>query len=150
MYLENTQSNICFVRRLNYDIQLHEFIDSDWTGSANQCCRKHPPPPPHPLHPQNPLRVDSPWKRASEIRKPASGYQKFAPRCKTSLPASMGAMHPGASFQNPEASFRISEARSGGRFPSTSLMLPYHSPSASRRARELPRKTKKIIIFFHF
>jgi hypothetical protein len=35
MYLENTQSNICFVGRLNYDIQLHEFIDSDWAGSAD-------------------------------------------------------------------------------------------------------------------
>jgi hypothetical protein len=29
MYLENTQSDICFVGRLSYDIQLHGFIDSD-------------------------------------------------------------------------------------------------------------------------
>jgi hypothetical protein len=29
MYLENTQPNICFVGRLNYDIQLHEFINSE-------------------------------------------------------------------------------------------------------------------------
>jgi hypothetical protein len=35
MYLENTQSNICFVGCLNYDIQLHEFIDSDWAGSVD-------------------------------------------------------------------------------------------------------------------
>jgi hypothetical protein len=35
MYLENTQPDICFVGRLNYDIQLHEFIDSDWAGSAD-------------------------------------------------------------------------------------------------------------------
>jgi hypothetical protein len=35
MYLENTQSDICFVGRLSYDIQLHGFIDSDWAGSAD-------------------------------------------------------------------------------------------------------------------
>jgi hypothetical protein len=35
MYLENTQTYIYFVGRLNYDIQLHEFIDSDWAGSAD-------------------------------------------------------------------------------------------------------------------
>jgi hypothetical protein len=35
MYSENTQSDLCFVGRLNYDIQLHEFIDSDWVGSAD-------------------------------------------------------------------------------------------------------------------
>jgi hypothetical protein len=33
MYLENTQSDICFVGRLNYDMQLYEFIDSDWARS---------------------------------------------------------------------------------------------------------------------
>jgi hypothetical protein len=35
MYLENTQSDICFVGRLSNDIQLHGFIDSDWAGSAD-------------------------------------------------------------------------------------------------------------------
>jgi hypothetical protein len=35
MYLENTQSNIRFVGRLNYDIQLHEFVNSDWAESAD-------------------------------------------------------------------------------------------------------------------
>jgi hypothetical protein len=35
MYLENTQSDICLVGRLNYDIQLHEFINSDWARSEN-------------------------------------------------------------------------------------------------------------------
>jgi hypothetical protein len=35
MYLENTQSDICCVGRLSYDIQLHGFIDSDWAGSAD-------------------------------------------------------------------------------------------------------------------
>jgi hypothetical protein len=35
MYLENTQPDICFVGRLNYDIQLHEFIDLDWVGSED-------------------------------------------------------------------------------------------------------------------
>jgi hypothetical protein len=35
MYLENTQPNICFVGRLSYDIQLHEFINSYWAGSAD-------------------------------------------------------------------------------------------------------------------
>jgi hypothetical protein len=34
MYLENTQPDIFFVGCLSYDIQLHEFIDSDWVGSA--------------------------------------------------------------------------------------------------------------------
>jgi hypothetical protein len=35
MYLENTESDICFVGHLSYDIQLHGFINSDWVGSAN-------------------------------------------------------------------------------------------------------------------
>jgi hypothetical protein len=35
MYLENTQSDICFVDRLSYDIQLHGFIGSNWVGSAD-------------------------------------------------------------------------------------------------------------------
>jgi hypothetical protein len=35
MYLENIQSDICFVGRLSYDIQLHAFINSNWTGSAD-------------------------------------------------------------------------------------------------------------------
>jgi hypothetical protein len=35
MYLENTWLDICFLGCLNYDIQLHEFIDSDWEGSAD-------------------------------------------------------------------------------------------------------------------
>jgi hypothetical protein len=35
MYLENTRPNICFVRHLSYDIQLHGFIDSDWARSAD-------------------------------------------------------------------------------------------------------------------
>jgi hypothetical protein len=35
MYLENTQSDIFFVGRLSYDIQLHGFINLDWVGSAN-------------------------------------------------------------------------------------------------------------------
>jgi hypothetical protein len=35
MYLENTQSDICFVGCLSYDIQLHGFIVSDWAGSAD-------------------------------------------------------------------------------------------------------------------
>jgi hypothetical protein len=35
IYLENTRSDICFVGRLSYDIQLHGFIDSDWEGSED-------------------------------------------------------------------------------------------------------------------
>jgi hypothetical protein len=35
MYLENTQPDIFLVGRLNYDMQLHGFINSDWAGSAN-------------------------------------------------------------------------------------------------------------------
>jgi hypothetical protein len=35
IYLENTQSDICCVGCLSYDIQLHGFIDSDWAGSAD-------------------------------------------------------------------------------------------------------------------
>jgi hypothetical protein len=35
MYLENTQSDICLVGHLSYDIQLHGFIDSDWVGSVD-------------------------------------------------------------------------------------------------------------------
>jgi hypothetical protein len=35
MYLENTKSDIFFVGRLSYDIQLHRFIDSDWAGSVD-------------------------------------------------------------------------------------------------------------------
>ena len=35
MYLENTHLDIYFVGCLNYDIQLHEFIDSDWVGSID-------------------------------------------------------------------------------------------------------------------
>jgi hypothetical protein len=34
MYLENTQSDICLVGCLSYDIQLHGFINSNWAGSA--------------------------------------------------------------------------------------------------------------------
>jgi len=52
----------------------------------------------------------------SEIRKRASRFQKLAQGCKNALLASMEALHPGASFQNPEAHFRISAARSGARF----------------------------------
>jgi hypothetical protein len=35
MYLENTQPDIFFVGCLSYDIQLHEFIDSDWARSVD-------------------------------------------------------------------------------------------------------------------
>jgi hypothetical protein len=35
MHLENTQLDICFVEHINYDIQLHECIDSDWAGNEN-------------------------------------------------------------------------------------------------------------------
>jgi hypothetical protein len=35
MYLENTQSDTCFMGCLSYDIQLHGFIDSDWARSAD-------------------------------------------------------------------------------------------------------------------
>ena len=35
MYLENIQSDICFVGCLSYDIQLHGFIDSNWAGSVD-------------------------------------------------------------------------------------------------------------------
>jgi hypothetical protein len=36
IYLENTQSDICFVGHLSYDIKLHGFIDPDWAGSADE------------------------------------------------------------------------------------------------------------------
>jgi hypothetical protein len=36
MYLENNQQDICFVGSLNYDIQLHEFIDSYWARSTDE------------------------------------------------------------------------------------------------------------------
>jgi hypothetical protein len=36
IYLENTQSDICFVGRLSYDIQIQGFIDSDWARSEDE------------------------------------------------------------------------------------------------------------------
>jgi hypothetical protein len=35
MYLENTQSDICLVVHMSYDIHLHGFIDSDWAGNED-------------------------------------------------------------------------------------------------------------------
>jgi hypothetical protein len=50
-------------------------------------------------------------ERAFKIWNCASGFRKLASGCKNAFPANHEALHPGASFRNPEGRFRISEAR---------------------------------------
>jgi hypothetical protein len=135
-------SHLCDIQKIAM------FATSQSMARCNVAQTLEAPPPAPPSEPpprsERILHGSDPW---SELQKSGSPLLDFGSSLRGAKPRSLPAWErctPERASEIQKRGFRISEAHSGV----ASLTLPYRSPSASRRARELPRKTKKNTHFF--